>query len=242
MWSLFVIAVENVSNHKAVGRSHDQPCPDQLLQAKAARSNSGCKPLLARWFAEGMHTKNQTMQKKKRGGMASKRKFGSVSFGDRVAPMDECEEDNDFALEAALEESRKIMRQRKAQPIEEDDDEGLTPGASSSTHNTKAITADTIQQMIASAMKEAMSQMMTVQMAKPSVPVVEAAEPVSDLAEAVETTFDTFEAFCSVLCHLSLALCLFCVSQAPALMSSKKAKKNKEETSGKKSKKFGREE
>ena len=47
-----------------------------LLQAKAARSNSGCKPLLARWLAEGMQVKNQTVQKKEKGGFASRRKFG----------------------------------------------------------------------------------------------------------------------------------------------------------------------
>ena len=74
--------------HEAVGRPHDQPCADHLLQDKAARSNFGCKPLLARWLAEGMQVKNQTVQKKKKGGFASRRKFGSVSFGDGVKPVE----------------------------------------------------------------------------------------------------------------------------------------------------------
>ena len=74
--------------HKAVGRPHDQPCVDHLLQAQAARSNSGCKPLLVRWLAEGMQVKNQTVQKKKKGGIASRRKFGYVSFGEGVKPVE----------------------------------------------------------------------------------------------------------------------------------------------------------
>ena len=105
------------------------------------------------------------------------------------------------------------------------------------------MTADSVQQIVANAMKEVVAQMMTtMHMAKPvpPFPVDETPEPVSDLAQAFDETLEAFEA---LLLGLGFLQCVVFRIPAPALMPSKKVEKNKEpETPVKKSKKSKREE